>query len=55
MVRSLSAIGAFLLPQVAGGLSIDYDQILAKLPGKTEGKFVWHQDMGYWPDPRDDK
>jgi len=35
-------------------LSIDYDQILAKLPGKANGKFVWHQDMGYWPDPDDD-
>ena len=36
-------------------LAIDYDQILAKLPGKANGKFVWHQDMGYWPDPSDDK
>lgn len=36
-------------------LSIDYDQILAKLPAKANGKFVWHQDMGYWPDPADDE
>jgi hypothetical protein len=26
-------------------LALDYDQILAKKPGKKEGKFVWHQDM----------
>jgi ectoine hydroxylase-related dioxygenase (phytanoyl-CoA dioxygenase family) len=35
-------------------LAPSQDQILAKLPGKANGKFVWHQDMGYWPDPQDD-
>lgn len=27
----------------------DYDQLLNKLPGKTDAVFAWHQDMGYWP------
>jgi hypothetical protein len=36
-------------------LALDYDQILAKKPGKKDGKFIWHQDMGYWPDPQDDE
>lgn len=27
----------------------DYDQLLNKLPGKSDAVFAWHQDMGYWP------
>jgi phytanoyl-CoA hydroxylase len=27
----------------------DYDQLLNKLPGKTDAIFAWHQDMAYWP------
>lgn len=37
------------------GMEIDYDQLLAKRPGREDGIFAWHQDMAYWtktPDPR---
>ncbi|KAL2629353.1 hypothetical protein R1flu_014039 [Riccia fluitans] len=27
----------------------DYDQLLAKPPGKSDGVFHWHQDLAYWP------
>lgn len=28
---------------------LDYDQFLAKRPGKPDAQFSWHQDLGYWP------
>jgi ectoine hydroxylase-related dioxygenase (phytanoyl-CoA dioxygenase family) len=31
------------------GFAIDYDQFVAKPPGKTDAVFHWHQDLGYWP------
>ena len=31
------------------GMTIDYDQLLAKQPHKTDAVFAWHQDMAYWP------
>ncbi len=31
------------------GFAIDYDQLVAKPPGKTDAVFHWHQDLGYWP------
>lgn len=31
------------------GFAIDYDQLVAKPPGKTGAVFHWHQDLGYWP------
>jgi len=34
---------------------LDYDQLLAKPPRKTDAVFAWHQDLAYWintPDPR---
>ena len=34
---------------------IDYDQLLAKRPGRSDAVFGWHQDLAYWfetPDPR---
>jgi hypothetical protein len=31
------------------GFGIDYDQLVAKPPGKTDAVFHWHQDLGYWP------
>jgi ectoine hydroxylase-related dioxygenase (phytanoyl-CoA dioxygenase family) len=31
------------------GMVIDYDQLLAKQPHKTDAVFAWHQDMAYWP------
>ncbi len=29
--------------------AIDYDQLVAKPPGKNDAVFHWHQDLGYWP------
>ena len=29
--------------------AIDYDQLVAKPPGKRDAVFHWHQDLGYWP------
>ncbi|MSR62882.1 MAG: phytanoyl-CoA dioxygenase family protein [Planctomycetes bacterium] len=31
------------------GMVIDYDQLLAKRPFKTDAVFEWHQDQAYWP------
>jgi hypothetical protein len=33
----------------AGGAVMDYDQFLAKKPGKEQAQFLMHQDLGYWP------
>lgn len=30
-------------------LELDYDQIVAKPPGKADAVFHWHQDLAYWP------
>lgn len=30
-------------------MSLDYDQLLNKRPGKSKAIFAWHQDMAYWP------
>ena len=35
------------------GMTIDYDQLLAKRPHKADAVFAWHQDMAYWPDTPD--
>ena len=35
------------------GMTIDYDQLLAKQPYKDDAMFAWHQDMAYWPDTPD--
>jgi phytanoyl-CoA hydroxylase len=35
------------------GMTIDYDQLLAKQPFKDDAVFAWHQDMAYWPDTPD--
>lgn len=35
------------------GMTIDYDQLLAKQPYKTDAVFAWHQDMAYWPETAD--
>jgi phytanoyl-CoA hydroxylase len=35
------------------GMTIDYDQLLAKQPHKEDAVFAWHQDMAYWPDTPD--
>jgi hypothetical protein len=41
---------ADIAQQLCGdGMVIDYDQLLAKQPHKTDAVFAWHQDMAYWP------
>jgi ectoine hydroxylase-related dioxygenase (phytanoyl-CoA dioxygenase family) len=35
------------------GMTIDYDQLLAKQPYKDDAVFAWHQDMAYWPNTDD--
>ncbi len=41
---------ADIAAQLCGdGMTIDYDQLLAKQPHKTDAVFAWHQDMAYWP------
>jgi phytanoyl-CoA hydroxylase len=37
------------------GLVIDYDQLLAKRPFKTDAVFEWHQDQAYWPELPDSR
>jgi hypothetical protein len=45
---------ADVVAQLLGdGMSIDYDQLLAKQPYKDDAVFAWHQDMAYWPDTPD--
>jgi len=45
---------ADIAQQLCGdGMTIDYDQLLAKQPHKTDAVFAWHQDMAYWPDTPD--
>ena len=35
------------------GMTIDFDQLLAKHPGRTDAVFGWHQDQAYWIDTDD--
>lgn len=35
------------------GMVIDFDQLLAKHPGRTDAIFGWHQDQAYWIDTDD--
>ena len=45
---------ADIAEQLCGdGMTIDYDQLLAKQPHKTDAVFAWHQDMAYWPATED--
>ena len=35
------------------GMTIDFDQLLAKSPGRADAVFAWHQDQAYWIDTDD--
>lgn len=35
------------------GMTIDFDQLLAKSPGRADAVFGWHQDQAYWIDTDD--
>jgi Phytanoyl-CoA dioxygenase (PhyH) len=34
---------------IGADAELDYDQFLAKRPGRPGAVFAWHQDLGYWP------
>jgi len=45
---------ASIARQLCGeGMTLDYDQLLAKQPFKEDAVFAWHQDMAYWPETPD--
>jgi ectoine hydroxylase-related dioxygenase (phytanoyl-CoA dioxygenase family) len=47
---------ASIAAQLCGdGMAVDYDQLLAKRPGKVDAVFGWHQDMAYWIDTPDQR
>ena len=35
------------------GMTVDFDQLLAKSPGRPDAVFHWHQDQAYWIDTED--
>jgi len=45
---------ASIARQLCGdGMVIDFDQLLAKHPGRDDAVFAWHQDQAYWIDTDD--
>ena len=45
---------ASVAEQLCGeGMTIDFDQLLAKAPGRDDAVFGWHQDQAYWIDTED--
>ena len=45
---------ASIARQLCGeGMVIDFDQLLAKTPGRDDAIFGWHQDQAYWIDTDD--
>ena len=45
---------ASIAAQLCGdGMVIDFDQLLAKAPGRPDAVFHWHQDQAYWIDTDD--
>ena len=45
---------ASIAAQLCGeGMMIDFDQLLAKQPGRDDAVFGWHQDQAYWIDTDD--
>ena len=48
--RGLS-IARQLYPEHGEAMVWEYDQLLAKKPGREDAVFPWHQDSGYWYTP----
>jgi phytanoyl-CoA hydroxylase len=45
---------ASIAEQLCGeGMRLDFDQLLAKQPGRNDAVFGWHQDQAYWIDTDD--
>lgn len=42
-------VGLGIAEQLCGeGMTLDFDQLLAKQPGRDDAVFAWHQDQAYW-------
>jgi ectoine hydroxylase-related dioxygenase (phytanoyl-CoA dioxygenase family) len=42
-------VGHSIAEQLCGeGMVLDFDQLLAKHPGRADAVFAWHQDQAYW-------
>ncbi|WP_040496428.1 phytanoyl-CoA dioxygenase family protein [Ilumatobacter nonamiensis] len=42
-------VGHTIAEQLCGeGMTLDFDQLLAKQPGRDDAIFAWHQDQAYW-------
>ena len=42
-------VGSSIAEQLCGeGMTLDFDQLLAKQPGREDAVFAWHQDQAYW-------
>lgn len=42
-------VGLSIAEQLCGdGMVLDFDQLLAKQPGRDDAVFAWHQDQAYW-------
>jgi len=42
-------VGHTIAEQLCGeGMVLDFDQLLAKQPGRDDAIFAWHQDQAYW-------
>ena len=42
-------VGRTIAEQLCGeGMTLDFDQLLAKQPGREDAVFAWHQDQAYW-------
>jgi ectoine hydroxylase-related dioxygenase (phytanoyl-CoA dioxygenase family) len=42
-------VGHSIAEQLCGeGMTLDFDQLLAKQPGRSDAVFEWHQDQAYW-------
>ena len=42
-------VGQTIAEQLCGeGMTLDFDQLLAKQPGRDDAVFAWHQDQAYW-------
>jgi len=47
-------VGVSIAEQLCGeGMTLDFDQLLAKQPGREDAVFAWHQDQAYWIDTDD--
>lgn len=47
-------VGHSIAEQLCGeGMTLDFDQLLAKQPGRDDAVFEWHQDQAYWINTED--